>query len=229
MKYAIVFFLLVFTSGCLCCPPLNPNEDASTTQATLKTTTTLKPATTLKQATTTLSSNGGSLSSAGSIAELLDADTSVTCTYQNPTGLKSSAVIYVSGDKFRMEHTFGPQVYYSVSDGKWVYSWSGGSSTGSKVRLDVLKSHHGDLPSDVGRDINAPVSFSCEPWKAVNSKFTLPRDVTFEDKTDEVEGASGGTTGGSMADPEEWKQLCASLCDGKPLDERALCRKTMGC
>lgn len=230
MKYAIAFFLLVFLCGCLCCPPPSPPDNNSTTQATLK------PTTTLKHTTTTLSQHngsGGSLTTAGSIAELLNADTMVNCTYTNPTGLKSSAVIYVSGDKFHLEHTFGPQVYYSISDGTWVYSWTSGSSTGSKVRLDVLKNHHGDLPSDVGRDINAQMSFSCQPWKTVNSKFSLPRDITFKDKTSEVEGTSGGTTtvttGGSMTDPEQWEQMCASLCDGKSPDERAFCRQTMGC
>jgi hypothetical protein len=236
MKYAVAFILLAFSCGCLCCLPLNPHEDSSTTQETLKQTTTLEHATTtLKQTTTTLSQHNGSgsaLTSAGSIAELLNADTTVTCTYQNPSGIKSSAVIYVSGDKFRLEHTFGPQVYYSISEGTWVYSWSDGSTTGSKVRLDVLKNHHGNLPSDVGLDINAQTSFSCQPWKVVNSKFALPR-ITFVDKTAEVEGTSGGTTittiGGSLTDQQQLEQMCVSICDGKPADERAFCRQTLGC
>lgn len=111
------------------------------------------------------------------------------CDYEavSPQG-RASNVVYLSDGKmrgeFRTTGAFATNNNITVYDGKYLYVWTEGFSTGKVTEPKTLADLPGIIPQDVssGRILGTSannVSWNCHAWLRDASKLTRPSYVTF--------------------------------------------------
>lgn len=140
-----------------------------------------------------------------SLSALLKGDKGAECTVKTPEG---ETKIYSQGKRVRIEgvpYMFGadamaaePQPGIQVSDGEWMYIWSG--KQGTKMNLKQLEELSGgqedeeqaDEPENwedmVGSYEESGFDYSCEEKNLPDGLFTVPADVEFSDYTEFLSG-----------------------------------------
>lgn len=143
--------------------------------------------------TTVKNSNGGAtLPLAGmntSLGGIFSIKGSYQCDYEavSPQG-RASNVVYLSDGKmrgeFRTTGAFATSNNITVYDGKYLYVWTEGFSTGKVTEPKTLADLPGIIPQDVssGRILGTSannVSWNCHAWLRDASKLMRPSYVTF--------------------------------------------------
>lgn len=120
-------------------------------------------------------------SSSQSLQELVAKGSSVKCTY-GESG--SEGTMYISSGKARGDFSAGTQKGHMVMMDKTSYIWMDGSSQGFKSSLDTSAPTTAAANSGTasqGVDASKKMNYSCSPWSADASMFTLPTSVQFMD------------------------------------------------
>ncbi len=125
----------------------------------------------------------------GTLGALLGLAGSLTCTVTMPTpGGESTGTLFISNGQMRSDVTTavnGKEIAaHMIKNGDYFYSWTDAYPQGVKIKLAATASGNGQA----GYDPNQKVKYSCTPWAADASKFTVPANVTFTDM-------SAGTAG----------------------------------
>lgn len=160
--------------------PSAPGSDTATTTAT-----STAPADTTTQAPAKSSTS----TSGNTLKSVLTQKGSYECDYDQvqSTG-QSHNVVYLSDGKMRAEFrtTSGntTTANLSVYDGRYLYSWKEGMSTGTRTTVTKLS----DLPSAIPQDLTSgtiygtsyeSVGWKCHAWIADAKLLAAPNYVTF--------------------------------------------------
>ncbi len=191
---------------------------------------------------------GGAIS--GSIQDILNMGKSVQCeaTYNQPN-FQGSNITYVSGEKARSDITVDMagrgehNSHVIVSDG-WTYMWSDGSNKGTKFNTSEFEKNAAGKNQDeagptAAGDISQKMDFSCSPWIADDSMFTLPEGIEFKDETDIMNQIPNGNPGaqngesagnGGSAMPKDLQIRQCATCEQNP-DQATVdqCKKIFKC
>jgi len=151
----------------------------------------------------------------GTLKSLLTAGTQ-TCTFTSDKG--ASGTVYVSGGKMRGDFsstTQGQTVNgHMILDSGYSYIWTDTMKQGFKVALPTGTPT--GTPNNQAMDINQNVTYSCKPWVADASKFTLPADITFGTLTipNAAAPTTAGTSGTGVQAPSSACAACANIPAG---------------
>lgn len=134
---------------------------------------------------------------------------SLKCTFVNQTD-KSSGTVYVAVGKTRGDlqsvDNGTTNSSHMINDDNYVYIWTDGQKTGYKMSLASIKNEMGQAMSNAtnssgnnnssqgGVDMKKQSNYSCGPWAADNSLFSVPTDITFTDYTSMMQGAMKNVT-----------------------------------
>jgi hypothetical protein len=135
----------------------------------------------------------------GTFGTLLALGGSQTChvNITNPQA-PSTGTVYVSNGEVRsdVETTVNGKTVtaHVIKTSDTLYTWTDMAPQGVKLSLSAATSANSSGSSS-GFDANAQVQYSCVPWVADSSKFTVPANVSFMDMTSIKAGAipQGGT------------------------------------
>lgn len=122
----------------------------------------------------------------GSSAELMARGGNHKCTFaQEVENSKTLGTVYVSNAKMRGD--FKTDVNASgavmsveshmISDGEFIWTWSGIMPTGMKMKIDQSVAIEGSPQQSF--DTNQELEYLCVDWTPDESQFTLPSAVTF--------------------------------------------------
>jgi uncharacterized protein YxeA len=126
------------------------------------------------------------------------------CTFSNSTN-NSSGTVYIGGGKMRGDFQSSDNgttnSSHMVNDGTYVYFWSDGKTTGYKLSLAAMKEEQAKATMTPGSNPTAQSSqavnmkqqsnYSCGPWSADASMFTVPTNITFTDYSSFMQGGAG--------------------------------------
>lgn len=164
----------------------------------------------------------------GTLKGLMGMGKAQKCTWSDGSGM--SGVVYISGNKMHTEmkgiakNEMGMAGdMLMISDGEWVYTWDSTTKQGMKMKdemkdeyEEVAEDYMAEAPDDMVADmIDETYDYKCENWKADNSKFVPPTDVTFQDMNAMLENMKQGA--GNMQ----------GMCDFAPPEEKAECLEQM--
>jgi len=159
---------------------------------------------------------------------------SLKCTFSDTTK-NSSGTVYVAVGKmrgdFQSTDSSKTKSSHMINDGQYVYFWTDGEKTGYKMSLASVKNQAGKAISNAmnnaggdqssqqgGPDMKKQSNYSCGPWSANNTLFSVPTDVTFTDYTSMMQGAMRAMP---TSNPQEGmnaqqKQEACSACNQVP-------------
>jgi len=184
------------------------------------------------------------------ISDLINTEGSFHCTfaYRAENEDASNGDMYVSQRGQKMRGTFlskmgeRPDVEGNIlRDGQYQYFWQTGETQGMKFLIDEndtdIFSNDAAQPEDSQADASETtetsddVDFSCEPWRADDSKFVVPSDITFVDfqaQMDQLKSSMPAEVDTSEDEAIPGSQ-CA-VCDQVPAGEaREQCLSSLGC
>lgn len=168
-----------------------------------------------------------------SITDILSSGKAMTCTWEDGTGM--NGVMYVAGDRMRSEVMNVPQVsgemigtMYTISDGEWLYTWTSGSSEGTKfsVKEDMMEETGSDevmtdetaepLDPDMAEamKIDENYTYDCDTWRVDESLFVAPDNINFIDMDAIMEQMPGNVD-------------LSNVCDMLTGQEKAECESQM--
>jgi len=167
------------------------------------------PATSSTQSAKPASNN----STSDSILSLLSGGKNVNCSITYPDN-KGTGTIFVADKKFAGDFTTtdtaGKETTgHMISDGTFMYIWSGSMTTGIKMNLADAKNTAQNAQNTQGVDINQKVGLNCSPWLPDNSKFTVPTNIKFQDMSELLKQFQPQVT----TAPKTGTQTGASPCD----------------
>ncbi len=120
------------------------------------------------------------------LRELLTLGRSAKCEFSTPDG---TVTMYMDGTRQRIEMMAQGTDAYTISDGVWLYSWSG--TQGVKYELAAMKQMAEDLADDYPSTPQAPntaadyadtaANVRCSAWTPSGDSFTPPSNVEFQD------------------------------------------------
>lgn len=133
---------------------------------------------------------------------------------------KLSVKMFADKDHYRTETVTPAGTMISLSDGKTMYTWTGGSKQGMKMDLECAKSLKNDLPKTGAAAPTPPQTYDT-PESAVGSipdiscsetteavDFSVPSDVTFTDQCAMLKGALGKIPAGATTQiPDNVKNM----------------------
>jgi hypothetical protein len=162
-----------------------------------------------------------------SLIALLTSPNPQRCTFSSSTAnATSSGTVYTANGQMRGDFT-------SFSQGKTIeshmivhsgtsYVWSDALPSGYKMAFNASSS--AQSMQSVMADPNAQIDYSCAPWSADPTLFTLPAAIEFRD----IEAAGAASAGASSAQSMHGAQCTA--CDNAPdASTRAQCRAALAC
>lgn len=137
---------------------------------------------------TSKSDDSGSFT--GSLKDLMMKAVPTKCTWSETSdGETFSGTTYVNGNKFRTEIETPEGNAYSISDGKYMYTWMSNKLKGMKISLEAVEAGDEDF-SDLGdageedsleySNIDANYKYDCHAWSGSSAKFNPPEDVEFQ-------------------------------------------------
>lgn len=155
------------------------------------------------------------------------------CTFSDKTN-GGSGVVYVNGGKmrgdFQSTNNAKTTTSHMINDGTFVYIWTDGQKSGYKMSLATVKqeqsqvsmapgnTNSGQQGQTQGMDMKQQSDYSCGPWAADASLFTMPQGVTFTDYSSMMQGAGTGagaamhqnsTTQGNQAECSQCNKIPA--------------------
>jgi hypothetical protein len=159
----------------------------------------------------------------GSLKSLLTSTVPQTCTFASQKEATTNGTIYISGGKLRGDFT-------STNEGQTInghmlvetgysYVWTDLVKRGMKVA--ITEGQTSENTNTQGMDLNQAVSYSCKPWIADASKFSLPTDVTFTTITLPPKAAAPSGTGTATS--------ACSACDSLPTAAQSACKTQLNC
>jgi hypothetical protein len=169
----------------------------------------------------------------GNLAELLKANVSLNCTFeQDMDGTNTSGETFISnsGGKVRVDITTKTddvsKFIGMIKNGETTYIWGTDYDQGVKMTIDEesmdealskLPETQKDYSDFLTGSENSGVDYSCKPWIVNDSLFTPPSDVEFVDIQQQVNDA--------MKD----LNLDCSVCDSVPAESKSQCLAVLGC
>lgn len=161
----------------------------------------------------------------GSIKSLIAAGKSQKCTFSTAKdNVSSEGTIYVGSGKMRGDFSVNTSESKShmINDGTTSYMWTDDGKVAMKMAFDpksVDKAADSNAKQSV--DVDQNYDWSCESWKADNSKFDLPSGVTFMELPSLPAGVDMKASTPSSTDMSAIrKQACNSL--SSPAKEQCL-------
>lgn len=177
---------------------------------------------------TETAANKGTL---GSLKSLMTSALPQTCTFSTQKQASTNGTIYVSGGKLRGDFTSTNQGQtingHMLVDSGFSYIWTDLNKQGMKVA--ITEAQVNTAANSQAMDLNQDVSYSCKPWVADESKFTLPTDITFMTFTmPKAAATTGATTSGASIATGAVTSPC-SACDSLPAAAQSVCRTQLHC
>lgn len=136
-------------------------------------------------ATTTTSTGDSTAQTAGepqSLKDLLALGTSQKCSF---TDESNSGNFYVSGGKARGDFTTTvdnkPTQGHMIMENQTAHMWMDGQSQGFKMSTAVTEQTPAAAQTSQAVDTNKKMDYSCQPWAADSSMFSLPSGIEFMD------------------------------------------------
>ncbi len=168
------------------------------------------------------------------------------CTFSDKTN-GGSGNVYISGGKmrgdFQSTDTGKTNTSHMINDGKYVYFWTDGEKSGYKMSLDFVKQEASQVSMAQGNtssqeqtpsqavNMKQQSDYSCGPWPADSSLFSVPTNIAFTDYSAMMQGAMKGTTthpGSAMH--MQGNQAACSQCNQVPAGAaRTQCRAALKC
>ena len=158
------------------------------------------------------------------LLDLAKSGKSAQCTFAvSGSEGSSSGTTYVSGSKsfttIKVVSNNGIEIEAnSIMDGGWLYSWRVGTTNGTKINIDDIKSQTNPSSSIEANAANTSVDYKCSPWTVDNSVFTIPSDVQFTDLTQTLKQLPTGDS-----------KFCALCEKAGSADKVAACKKSLNC
>ena len=180
-----------------------------------------------------------------SLSDFFSMTGSLKCTFSDKTD-NSSGTVYAAVGKMRGDFQSADNgkttQTHMVNDGSFVYMWTDGQKSGYKMSLASIKneatkttnttsgSTTDQSPAQQGVNMQKQSDYSCGPWAADKSLFTVPTDVTFTDYTSMMQGATGASPQKQQGITSQQKQYECSQCDQVPAGSmRNQCRAALKC
>lgn len=171
-----------------------------------------------------------------SLKDLFGVSVSQKCTYDDQQG--NSGVVYAGEQKikgdFVTKNDQVDQTSHMIKDGKTMYFWVEGETTGYKmvVQDEDQESMNDGTTAQSSLDLDNKVDYNCTPWVSDPSMFVLPGDTEFTDFTQMgmkeplTPPVLDENTKKSIEESKD--ELCAA-CDSAPEDAKIQCRLVIGC
>jgi hypothetical protein len=184
------------------------------------------------------------------LSDLINTDGSFHCTfsYRAENEDASNGDIYMTQRGQKMRGTFlskmgeRPDVEGNIlRDGQYQYFWQTGETQGMKFLIDETDTdifandatQLEDTPAATSETTETPddVDYSCEPWRADDSKFVVPGGITFVDfqaQMDQLKSTMPADvdTSEDQAIPGSQCAVCDQVPEG---DAREQCLTALGC
>ncbi len=120
----------------------------------------------------------------GSLKTLIARGGNYKCMFQQETEMgTSTGTVYVSGKEMRGDFTSivtGVAMTvesHMISDGEYMYTWSGMMPTGMKMKVDATPSTTAETNEAFNPDLE--LDYKCDLWTKDASLFNLPQGITF--------------------------------------------------
>ena len=163
-------------------------------------------------------------SAKGNFASMMRTGKNYECTFAYKDGENSSSgTVYMTAGADRLRGDFsvadsaaGAMEVHMIRDGGYNYLW--GSSMPQGIKMAITNKEM-LFESDTNSPVDENVDYDCRGWNVDNSKFSLPRDIEFQDMT-----AFQANTEASMGANQ--CQACDMIGDA---DAKASCLAAMGC
>jgi hypothetical protein len=159
----------------------------------------------------------------------------------------SSGAVYISSGKmrgdFQSQDNGKTESSHMLNDGSFVYIWTDGQQNGDKMSLTAVKQEEAQVtesPNDNSPQPSQAVNmqqktnYSCGPWVADASVFTVPTNVTFTDYSSMMQGSGAGTSTSAGATQQgasaHGSAAMCSECNQAPAGQaRNQCLKSLHC
>jgi hypothetical protein len=120
-----------------------------------------------------------------SLKSLLTAGKTVKCTFTNSVrGVNVNGTVYTSNGKIRQDFSSntpsGAMNGHMIIDSSNGYMWTDQTKQGYKIPINEQTAVPSGSTQTQASDVNKKIQFSCLPWTADSSLFTLPTDITFQ-------------------------------------------------
>lgn len=182
-----------------------------------------KPAVTTSENQTETSEMVSPTGQPSSLRALLSSSVSQTCQYTDPASGTVSKVS-ISGGKMRGDFTTQVEGTttqgHMYTDGKDMYFWTDGSTTGFKSSLETTVNPTGTTSAQ-SVDLDQNYDYNCSPALVDASLFVLPTGVKFTDFGVMLVPSISGS-------PESSDTKC-SACDSLTGDTKVQCLQALGC
>lgn len=131
----------------------------------------------------------GKASGKMSMKDLIAANISQKCTVDESNDVsQSSGVVYVANRKLRGDFeslAAGTKVQsHMIADGQYSYVWTSATPQGFKIAVTAEQPATAPTTGTQTQqsvDYNQQLAYSCMPWTADSSMFSLPSGITFTD------------------------------------------------
>lgn len=165
----------------------------------------------------------------GSLKSLLMAGKSEVCTFSNSvSSVQVSGTVYVANGKIRGDFkSSGPGnavTGHMIVDSQYSYVWTDQSTQGIKMALNSATQNPNPNAKSSSPDLNQSYQYTCQPFTATGSTFTIPTNITFQTIT-----IPSGAPTGAAANPQTTGNMCAA-CDNIPAGpSRDSCKTQLHC
>lgn len=177
---------------------------------------------------TSNATTGDEKSAMGSLVDLINGGSNVTCNFNTPTdenGFSNKGTVYISSGNMRGDFvttTDGKVTNMSmIRNGNDNYIWGDEMETGIKMTLSQE-----DLAAETNEtskyvDLNQKLDYKCNPWGVDQSKFNPPSNIKFTDFSKMME-----ETTKLMEDKKI--NIDSSVCDSiEDVGAKAACKSAM--
>lgn len=171
-----------------------------------------------------------------SLKALLTVNDPQKCTFADNTDAgDTSGTVYVANGKMRGDFVAttdaGPMNSHMVVVNNTGYIWSDGMQDGFKISLDAMEDAQDTQNQNTAVDLDKEVDYSCENWRADESMFNLPANITFSDMNEMMNSMMNQMNVEMDADADVSGDVnrCAA-CDQAPEGiAREQCLMALGC
>ena len=134
---------------------------------------------------TTTNSDGNDFK--GSMNDLITRGGSYKCTFDQTNDIShTTGIVFISDKHIRGDFDTRVKVLsvdtsigsHMISDGDFIYTWSGEMPTGFKLPVDIKTS--AATPNSQSFDYNQKLDYNCTSWTIDPDKFILPSGIEFK-------------------------------------------------
>jgi len=158
----------------------------------------------------------------------------------------SSGTVYISDGKmrgdFQSQNSGKTESSHMLNDGSYVYMWTDGQSNGYKMSLEIVKQEAAQVTTSPSNgnsqqpsqtvNLQQKSNYSCGPWSANSSLFTVPANVTFTDYSSMMQGVtshSAASQEGSANSVKGSAAICAQCNQAPAGNARNQCLAALHC